>query len=233
MVRWIAVIVVVMVMVGGCSRGDRIVEDAGALPWPPPRASAVCNVPGAFFQESGGEVMLHDVLEKIYGALDGAGYEERQLCSVRDGFAVVTRIERFRKNGEPAEGGERWDSKIKPLELEINISGLKEYGKALFGPDVYCFRRIVFVVKPGQVNERNDALGPRETKNWVSSRVRSARVRDIDDIPFSANYRCTALIYEFEKYKMNDQLIPVETSHLLGKTHLEKSKVWKFLEQKQ
>jgi len=115
------------------------------------------------------------------------------------------------------------------LPLSILVTNFKAYLKSLFYPEVLHFRRIVLIVKPGEVNERKNPLSSSEVEEWFSSRIKGGWGEDILNIPFTHIYTCTALIYEFEKYKINDKPIPVYIGHLDGKTHLEKSNLWNSL----
>ncbi|MGD2087176.1 MAG: hypothetical protein PVH61_13415 [Candidatus Aminicenantes bacterium] len=215
-----------------CSKKEKIVKDVGTFPWPPPKASAYCKIPSGFLLKTEGETYLKDVLDQLEKAMDQAGYQERELCAVKHGFAIASRIEQFQTDGTPEIANKRWEAKIKPLPLETLTTNFNAYLKAVFFTDVYHFRKIVFVVKPGEVNERKNPITPGEAKKWFSANVRSGRLKDILDIYYSRYYTCTALIYEFEKYKMNDEPIPAEMSNLTGKTHLVKSKLWHALENK-
>jgi hypothetical protein len=215
-----------------CSKREKIVKDVGTFPWPPPKASAYCKIPYDFLLKTQGETHLKDVLDQLEKVMDLAGYHERELCAVKNGFAIASRIEQFQKDGTPEIGNNRWESEIKPIPLKTVTTNFKTYLKAIFFTDVYHFRRIVFIVKPGEVNESRNPTTPGEAKKWFTSSVRGSRLNDILDIFYSKYYTCTALIYEFEKYKMNDEPIPVELSNLTGKIHLEKSKLWEALENK-
>lgn len=213
-----------------CSKREKIVKDVGTFPWPPPKASAYCKIPSEFLLKTHGETHLKDVLDQLERVMDQAGYHERELCAVKHGFAIASRIEQFQADGTPEIGNNRWEAEIKPLPLKTLTTNFKAYLKAVFFKDVYHFRKIVFVVKSGEVNESRNPITPGEAKKWFSSSVRSRRLNDILNIYYSRHYTCTALIYEFEKFKMNDEPIPVEVSNLTGKTHLEKSKLWDALE---
>lgn len=222
----------ILASLAACSKREKIVKDVGAFPWPPPKASAYCKIPSEFLLKTQGETYLKDVLERLEKVMDRAGYHERELCAVKNGFAIASRIEQFQKDGTPEIGNKRWESEIKPLPLKTVTTNFKTYLKAVFFTDVYLFRKIVFVVKPGEVNESRNPITPGEAKKWFTSSVRGSRLKDILDIYYSKYYTCTALIYEFEKYKMNNEPIPVEISNLTGKIHLEKSKLREALENK-
>ena len=213
----------------GCSRKDRMADGAKAFPWPPPTPSAFCKIPAELLMKTSGETTLKDVLKKLEEVMEYAGYSERQLFSVKHGFAISSKIEQFQKNGAPEKGENRWAVKMSPMPVSTPITNFKKYLKALFFPDFYRFRRIVFVVKPGELIDNQTPISPAEAKQWFSSRLKGRFKKDIIDIHFSRQYTCTALIYEFEKYRMNDEPIHVENSNLQGKTHLEKAKLWAAL----
>lgn len=224
--------VLIVFCLSGCSRKHRMADDARAFPWPPPVPSAFCKIPAELLKKTEGDTTLRDVLEKLEKTMEYAGYTERQLFSVKNGFAVSTKIEQFQEDGTPEKGEKRWDVEMSPLPVSILVTNPKKYRNALFYPDVYRFRRIVFVVKPGELIDNKTPITPAEAKQWFSSSLQGRFKNDIIDIQYSQHYTCTALVYEFEKYKINEQTIHVENSKLPGKTHLEKTKLWQALEMK-
>jgi len=213
----------------GCSRRHRMVDGAKAFPWPPPIPSAFCKIPVEFLLKPEVETTLKDVLKKLEKAMEQAGYSERQLFSVKNGFAISSKIEQFQKNGAPEKGENRWAVEMSPMPVSTPITNFKKYLKALFFPDFYRFRRIGFVVKPGELIDNQTPITPDEAKQWFSSRLNGRFKKDIIDIHYSRQYTCTALIYEFEKYRINDESIHVENSNLPGKTHLERLNLWAAL----
>jgi len=225
-------LLIILLSLLACSQKEKMVKGAELFPWPPPKPSSFCRIPSEFLTKSAGNTYLSDVFTKLDKALELAGYSERKIRTLENGFVIITRIEQYREDGTPALGEKRWETEITPLSLSAPITNFKEYLKAVFYPEVYRFRIILFIVKPGEVNERENPITPNEASNWFSSDRMSDGLDDIANGIYSPDYTCTAFIYEFEKYIVNNDLIPIELSRLLGKTHLEKSKLWQALEKK-
>jgi hypothetical protein len=208
---------------------DRIITDVEQFPWPPPKASAFCIIPPEFLRKLEGETYLKDVLKHLETAMAKNGYMEWELRAVKFGFAIVSRAEQFKPDGSPETGKKRWETEFKPLQFAALGSKPAAYLRALFFPDVLHLRRIVLIVKPGRVNEGNYEASPEEIERILNSRMKIEKLGDIVNIPFSSNYSCTALIYEFEIYKLNEQPILISRSSLPGKIHLEKSNLWQTI----
>jgi len=114
------VLVCLLVSIFSCSYKEEIVEDAGVFPWPPPRASAFCKLPWESLRNRNGETYLKDVLTRLEAAMEEAGYRERELCSLKHGFALATRIEQYRNDGSPKPDNQRWKVEFEPLASPFN-----------------------------------------------------------------------------------------------------------------
>lgn len=227
MYKKLGICLLFLIFLIGCSNGP---EEKGMefpeFPWPPPKASAFANIPTEFLTKPNEMVYLKDVVKQLESALEKAGYYERKLYSVKDGFSIATRIEQIRFDGTSMDEEIRWEINT-PLLRNFSF---KNYLKALFTSNSTHYRMIVFIVTLGQLNERQEPLTPNETKAWFSRRIRSGGAEEIENSLFTRNHSCTALIYEFEKLDRGHEPIFIETSRLQGKTHLERAKLLGALE---
>jgi hypothetical protein len=202
------------------------VSEIPQFPWPPPRASALENIPKELLRKLEDKaVTLSDVDLKLSNALEKCGYYEKSYFAVPDGFALVTRLEQINPDGTSKELPDRWSIKVK----SGNFS-LYEYIKALFTAKPGHFRIIVFIITPHPFSQTDVTIGREEAIVWLSSGLNKLP-RTIGVRNYSEEYTCTALIYEFEKYSYKEDPETKMPSHLSGRTHLEKAKIWKTLEE--
>jgi hypothetical protein len=192
-----------------------------AFPWPPPKASASEVVPSDFFIH-GGRPSLGQVANQVDDALDETGYLERSFFWVPDGFAMVTRLEQINSDGTVKEGAERWGSETTSLK----DFSLTSYLTALFTAQPGYYRIIVFIVSPHPFSQSNINIEEEEAKAWLHKGLNKLPP-SLADHQFSADYSCTALIYEFLKTRQQTNLmIP---SPQQGRTHLQLAGLWEAL----
>ncbi len=111
--------------------------------------------------------------------------------------------------------------------LPLREFSLSEYIKALFTARSGRFRVIVFLLS---INVRQDSKVPGEetATNWSSGGL-TKLPPTYGRTPFSDQYACTALIYEFEKKDYSSDAQTVVPGKIKGMAHLVKAGIWGFL----
>lgn len=136
MYKKIGICLLFLMFLAGCSNGPgENGLEFPEFPWPPPKASTFAKIPAEFFTKPNEVVYLKDVVKQLETALEKAGYYERKLYSVKDGFAIATRIERIRVDGTPMDEKIRWE--IDPPLLH----GLRF--KAIWRPFLHPIRLVI------------------------------------------------------------------------------------------
>jgi hypothetical protein len=194
-------------------------DDYPQFPCPHPKASASYNIPWATFKRS--RSSLEKVARQIQTALEANGYYELRWFSVKDGFAVMTRMEQFQKNGKSLSGRDRWSE-------EIHVP----FWDSLWGQKKGFFRCIVFIVTTEVLKGTRTKFDIARLNGLFSRGVQAGFPRGLASIPFANSHNCIALIYEFEKYPESSGMIFNTGSELQGKTHLEKAGILKALKEK-
>jgi hypothetical protein len=152
------------------------------------------------------------------------GYVEKSYYAVPRGYALVTRIERINPDGTPKEVPTRWDIDIGPLQ-RFSIS---DYLEALFAAPPGYFRILVFVVTPFSFGQSDAFVSRKEAMDWLHEGW-NRLPENVRSLPFTSDYGCTALIYEFEQHG-RDQAPRLNTpGHIPGHTHLIGSGLWDVL----
>ena len=191
------------------------------FPWPPPKASAFLDIPPTLLRTNSGETTLKHVSDRLDTTLAQNGYLEKSWYAIPNGFAVVTRLEQFHRDGLPLSGDGRWSTNV----IVEKPGTLIEYIRALVGAKIGFYRVIVLTVtnvptNQGEVNPSRD-----EALSWLH-RGSNAIPNSIGSRKFSEDYICTAYIYEFEQRSPDDEAVQNIPSHLSAKSHLEKSGIW-------
>jgi hypothetical protein len=201
------------------SGGERYPE----FPWPPPEASATAIVPQLFLANSKGSTTLKDVDRRLTGALERNGYFESSYYAVPQGFALVTKMEQIKANGQSSDKTVRWIVNRQPLQK----FSLQEYLRALFGAAPGRYRIIVFVVTPHPFSQSDAVVTPKEGSRWLREGLNQLPT-PIGHLSFD-DLNCTALIYEF--VRTSDVADPElqRPSQLSGRDHLEMSGIWRRL----
>lgn len=185
------------------------------FPWPPPWASAFDVIPHAPLAENRAHPKLNDVANKLENALATEGYYERSYYPILDGFAIATHIEQINEDGTSKKSG-RWLLDVPMLET-FSVSA---YVHALFRAPYGRYRVIVFVVTTHPFTQSDAKVTRQQATDWLSAGYDSLP-DEIGRREFSANYKCTALIYEFKGTGKSAEF--VDPSQLQGRTHLIKS----------
>jgi len=99
-----------------------------SFPFPPPKASASHTFEEDVFVKASN---LYEVSELIEGALKKSGYFEKSYYQIPNGFTLVTRMEKMKSDGSPADEAERWDINAENTGSSFS---LMSYFKSLFIP---------------------------------------------------------------------------------------------------
>lgn len=194
------------------------------FPWPPPKASAFLDIPRNTLAKVSGRTLLKDVSDRLNTTLSQAGYREKSWYAIPSGFALVTRLEQFQRDGVPLPGEGRWSVKIIPKRP----GNLAEYIAALFGANPGFYRVIVFTVTNVPTIQLDKSPDRDEALSWLQKGA-NAIPMTIGNREFSVDYLCTAYIYEFEQRSADDEALLNIPSNLSADTHLEKSGIWGYL----
>jgi len=193
---------------------------------PPPKASTFTVIPSYLIRQPNDTLLTFgDVDQSFQRVFDSCGYFEKSYYAIKDGFVIVTRIEKINFDGTAKEPPERWELEIKPLRK----FSLKEYLKALFFARVGFYRFIVFVFTQYPFSQTEQELSLQETQAWLSGGGKFLPSL-IGQKIYSDDYKCIALVYEFEKNGPEEDPKVKYPGRLTAKIHLEKANLWQMLE---
>ena len=170
---------------------------APQFPWPPPEASSLMVLPRSLFASS---TKLSEIDSSLSTVLEKRGYVEKSYYSVPGGFALVTRLEQFNKDGTSKQDPDRWATTF----IAPRVFSLESYLSALFLSVPGHYRTFIFTVTDVPFKETGTHVTQRETLAWIS-KGDNVLPSQIGDQPVSSDVECTCLIYEFEQ---------TETQHL-------------------
>lgn len=210
------------------------------FPWPPPRASATYILPQEIFN---GAQYLREIDNRLRKALDATGYYDFAYFPIADhprvlrslfgpepdleglrGFVLLTRIEQINPDGTPVDNDSRW-----ALEIEQRYSiSIREYLSSLFFPRKGHFRVIAFAVTDKPFKQTTQRLGRQRALDLVSMGNHNNSwfaQKELNDA-----FSVTALIYEYELSENSVEAYLLRSSDLPGRVHLERSRIWEFLQ---
>lgn len=160
--------------------------------WPPPRASARAEISRTTF---GAAATLGDVADRLMSALRGAGNSRASFYRAPGGFVIVARLERIRTDARPESQGRFIEPR--PGQIARSDDPLDFIEALFFAPEGH-YRQVMFVVSDQAFGESNWTLTSEAAGDLLNAG--SALLQDdYRALPFSANQRVTALIYEFRK----------------------------------
>lgn len=162
-----------------------------------------------------------DAEARLGSALDRAGYHQRGLFSVPNGFAIVTQLERIDANGAPS-GARRWS-----VAESSSAFSLEAYFTRLLYADPGRYRLVVLVISDVPFSATGGYLTASDASDLASVGL-NALPKTLADEIYSPNHRCTALIYEFRKGS-NAEPELVTPSPLPGRDHLTRARIWAAL----
>lgn len=202
---------------------ENLKSDFPSFPYPPPIASAQDILPIGTLKKIKNLDSLDAILTK---SLTECGYIDKCYYSVPNGFALVTAVEQFNiEDGSSLLGKERWSSKISFFK----DFSLAKYIKALFSANKGHFRFMIFWISSEPMMQSNRNLTADDL--LILPKQGADRLPDeIGEKLLTSKYKCTVLIYEFEKSELDKEATFVEKSELLGITHLNKSNIINVIE---
>ncbi len=200
-------------------------DELPAFPWPPPKASAQAAIPANLLVRAGRATQLKDVANRLEKSLFYAGYEENSYFYIPRGFALVTRIEQFYPDGRSKEGAARWAGTLSP---QTSFS-LSSYLKALFTAEKGYYRIIVFLVTSVPIRQSSQDINREDATAWLH-RGANMLPPSIGSLSFSKDHTCVALVYEFEQMSRDHEPIFKSPSLILGRMHLQQSRIFEALE---
>ncbi len=188
--------------------------------WPPPAASSIVSVP----LPPQGKQTWKQVDTILTKALTATGYYEIGYFAVPDGFAIVTRIERIAEDGSSFGLPDRWIAS----PTHAPIKDLSSYLRALFKAPSGYYRVIVFVLSPYSFSQSTAKVSRDDAIAWLSAGANRLPPA-LWERPYTQDYACTALIYEFVKSDacpVSDVLRPGRLSAMV---HLTRSHIYEAL----
>jgi hypothetical protein len=203
---------------------EEVLKNFPKFPFPAPKPSARTEI-SEYFERC---VTLSDVNNKLCRSLDGAGYKTRVFKYAPDGFAVVSAMEQFNKDGS-CKTTNRWNSKISRCEGFSPIC----YLNSIVTTEPACFRVFVFIVTPHVLTATSPPPKKHEAGFWLDEGA-SKLPNLIGNLPYKQNGEAssvTALVYEFLIPESNRKPIESTPSIIDGNTHLEKAQILSFLRQ--
>ena len=198
-------------------------DELPKFPWPPPKSSARVNIPSKFLEGlNTKQLSLEDVNSILTSSLNKVGYTELSYYAVPDGFALVTRLEQIYPDGTPKENSERWRVQVGRIE-SFSLEG---YLKALFTANPGYFRIIVFIVTPSPFYQIDTEVDREEATGWLPKGMDRLPPK-IGAMEYSKEYKCTALIYEFEhpRHSKTKPIVKIP-GRLTAQAHLTKAKIF-------
>ena len=164
------------------------------FPFPPPRPSTFDDLDPALF---GAAATYGDIERQLSAALRAAGYPARSYFATCGGFALVTRVERLRRNGRPFPEPRRFVS-IDGTHSTVEDFTLGGIINALLSVEGARFRVIVFLVTDQLVAFSEAPVDAATAERWVI-RGNANLAPSVSRTPLAQTYYAKALIYEFRK----------------------------------
>lgn len=190
------------------------------FPWPPPRPTSRIVITQELLNNSKFKFLnLSDIEYRLKKGLDACGYIEKSYFIVPDGFAIVTRIEHINEDGSSKEEEKRWSVKI-GSERDFTLIS---YLKALFTANPGYYRIIVFIISPLPFQNSDKKVDSKAAEEWLHAGANTILSDYLSKKPYTPDYQCTALIYEFEKYEHTKEAVFIPDERLSAIIHLKKS----------
>ncbi len=167
------------------------------FPFPPPKASTR-GVLSPRWQSK--MKTFGDVDDAILDALKRAGFDHPAYYGVKNGFAIVTRMEQTNAHGAPLEGRARYSRFIALRKKKWSIL---EYLRALFTAPQGFWRVLVFITAPPFTPDPEPGTHATISR-WAAGGYAAlpAKVRALE---LSSDHRVTVLVYEFRKSNDKDE----------------------------
>lgn len=182
------------------------------LPLPLPEPSARRNVPAASF---GTPKTMGDIERRLRFRLEQRGYEDSAYYRVRDGFALITAMERIHADGRAFAAPQRFAVEAKALcKLRFAFQSLLD---CLLEADPGRYRAIVFVVTTAPVTTDGSPASIAEIENLLDKGGDFLPLTLALE-PFTAEHNVSANVYEFARPAVSAK--PVQVTNLSARQHL-------------
>ena len=196
-----------------------------SFPFPPPMASSTMVVKmdvllyNYFSKDVFHEfIRLSDMAYVLVKILQEVGYDQFSYYSVLDGFALVTQLEQIDENGSPKNEDSRWHA----VPTKFGKFSLGEYIKALLYGKPGFFRVLAFIISPHSFTQSATKLSKTQASDLIRNGSNSLP-SEITGNLYSSDYKCTVLVYEFEKLDINDDADIKLPGRLPASTHLKQT----------
>jgi len=197
-------------------------EKAAGFPLPAPKPSARLEIPNNDLTAPAQPATLGSVADKLVSALDAAGYSDYTFMPAPDGFALVTQLEKIRRDGSP-DLHQRFGVNL--TDAQRRYFSLSDYLKALFTADVAHYRVVVFLVVPQTVQFAQSGASAAQVEQWggFDRLPQTVRAQSFD---IANGFHCVALVYEFAKDQFDTPAVQSLPGSVSGRQHLEKAGIW-------
>ncbi len=179
------------------------------FPWPPPRPSGWNVLPDDLFDLSA-EATYADIDRRLRSALSTVGHDDVGYYWIPDGFAIVTRLERFEEDGSTVADNSRWTATVPAAPLTWNLI---DYIRALTTAQTGYFRVIVFAVTPQPFSTEPSDHTLDAVEAWAAGGANTLPTAILArNVPQGT--KITALVYEFRKVRGGEGVTALDPSHM-------------------
>jgi hypothetical protein len=195
-----------------------------SFPWPPPEASARILLPQELIEDGHRFQTLADANSALMTSLRETGYVESGYYAIPGGFALVTKIERIERDGTPRVR-DRFSFSFTPASS--GPVSFRDYLRALFTANPGRYRILVFAVTDIPFAEGSRSVTPEEAEQWIPHGTQ-AIPQEIGQRAWTAQFSCTALIYEFiHEQQQAPRIVLPGHGALSALAHLQGAQLWK------
>jgi Carboxypeptidase regulatory-like domain len=200
-----------------------------SFPVNPPFASSRAQLPPFPTMQTHSPQSLGEYDHAISSALEQYGYVTKGYFYYPGGFALATRIEQIKPDGESLNPPDRF-SKLPPAPKAFSF----DYLRHIFIPRTGYFRIIVFIITNQTIQESNEPTTADVAEGWPDHGVPGLPSR-IAKTFASPDETVNAYIYEFENTTsgnvsdltlLTESTIPPNVPLLNAEQHLRESHLW-------
>jgi len=204
--------------------------DSSSLPqpqfpsWPLPPPSSRMELPDALLVTPA--TNLQEVDDRLTTALSQGGFGEHTsfYWVGRDGFIIITKVERIQDDGTPLAAPDRWSQEYAQPDWS-----LKSLLKSILVPPQNRERFIILLVTPRTVLTTGDPLSATGMEGIVNGGA-VAPPAALKDAPLSDHTKAYALVYEFYRANEFDTDAFVTPDAIDCVAHLVNSHLWTMSE---
>lgn len=187
------------------------------FPWPP-KASTYTKIPLQYVSNTQGQTRLADVAARLENAFRSAGYKQTGYYGVTGGFALVSQLEQCKADGSPASEQYRW-----VLQTEAPSFFTVDYFRTLIQGKVGHYRLIVFAITTDEFFVQQNGKQVDSAQAYtLAIHGASALPQSLGNQPVTDRHTVWALVYEFEKSRLDSAAEFKENTAIPADTHLQK-----------